>query len=493
MCGLQKRRSFLGITVHWIESDLKRGSAALACKRFKGTHDFKNIAENLENTYLKYGITDTKIVATVTDNGSNFVKAFKQFGITEDKIIVRTASPEYEIDSENEESEQDIEHHAIVPDCEEGGNETILPDAEIVANKNFVLSKHVRCASHTLNLIATTDCQKAISSNIALRTRHTHTLHKCSQLWKKANTPKSAEIIQEILGHTLSYPGPTRWNSFFDAITQILNEKNKLTHLLQRLELNCFKETEILYLEEYLKVLKPLAVTLDFLQGQNNTYYGYLLPSIISLRNKFNKLKTEKFKYGGDIILAASIKGLERRFSDLLQLNSKNAIISSVLCPNFKLRWFSSVKDQSNINIDAIKKLIITAGYDEFHCDNTNPPNEDSSEEDLNLNMLFDFNEPQEERINTVSYLPTNFGNQCNIKTELELLTYLDDNRKNLIMLDDYPRLKKLFVKYNTCLPSSAPVERLFSYATIVNAPRRNALSDENFEKLVFLKANLQI
>ena len=107
--------------------------------------------------------------------------------------------------------------------------------------------------------------------------------------------------------------------------------------------------------------------------------------------------------------------------------------------------------------------------------------------------MLFDFNEPQEERINTVSYLPTNFGNQCNIKTELELLTYLDDNRKNLIMLDDYPRLKKLFVKYNTCLPSSAPVERLFSYATIVNAPRRNALSDENFEKLVFLKANLQI
>ena len=91
------------------------------------------------------------------------------------------------------------------------------------------------------------------------------------------------------------------------------------------------------------------------------------------------------------------------------------------------------------------------------------------------------------------TYFPTNFGNQCNIKTELELLTYLDDNRKNLLMLDDYPRLKKLFVKYNTCLPSSAPVERLFSYATIVNAPRRNALSDENFEKPVFLKANLQI
>ena len=59
-------------------------------------------------------------------------------------------------------------------------------------------------------------------------------------------------------------------------------------------------------------------------------------------------------------------------------------------------------------------------------------------------------------------------------------------------MLDNYPVKKNMFLIYNTLLTSSALVEiveRLFSFATIIiNAPKRNSLSETNFETLVLLK-----
>ena len=50
--------------------------------------------------------------------------------------------------------------------------------------------------------------------------------------------------------------------------------------------------------------------------------------------------------------------------------------------------------------------------------------------------------------------------------------------------------IKQIFIKLNTLLPSSAPVERLFSYAGQINNPKRGRLSDLNFRNLVILKSN---
>ena len=70
----------MGVTCHWIEG-FTRVSAVLGLKRFKGKHNFDRTAEALKSIFDTFELANEKIVAVVTDNGSNFVKAFKEFGI----------------------------------------------------------------------------------------------------------------------------------------------------------------------------------------------------------------------------------------------------------------------------------------------------------------------------------------------------------------------------------------------------------------------------
>ena len=77
-CG----QGYLGVTTHWIDDvTLKRHSAALACRRLTGSHTYDVLAEALGDIYHEYGLmTNTAtstIVGCVTDNGSNFLKAFR--------------------------------------------------------------------------------------------------------------------------------------------------------------------------------------------------------------------------------------------------------------------------------------------------------------------------------------------------------------------------------------------------------------------------------
>lgn len=70
-------RSYLGITIHWIDEEtLKRRSAILSCRRVKGKHTYDVLAKIINEVFTEYHIQN-KVCCTTTDSGSNFVKAFR--------------------------------------------------------------------------------------------------------------------------------------------------------------------------------------------------------------------------------------------------------------------------------------------------------------------------------------------------------------------------------------------------------------------------------
>ena len=71
---------------------------------------------------------------------------------------------------------------------------------------------------------------------------------------------------------------------------------------------------------------------------------------------------------------------------------------------------------------------------------------------------------------------------------EEEVWRFLDDTVKTMDSLHAFPLIKQVFMKYNTTLPSSAPVEHLFSYGGNVLTSSHSQISDDHMEQVLLLR-----
>jgi hypothetical protein len=195
--------------------------AVLTCKWITGSHTYDVLADAMTSTHSKFGLQD-KVRRTTTDNGSNFVKAFVQFGSIAEALPALTVVPEDEVDPVDgeqpdeptlEQFEEEPETEAFVPVDE------ALDHAVHVA----ILPKHMRCAAHTLNLVATTDAKNALQDEL-FESASTSAMKKAWQLWKtQSRSTTGADIIKEELNKRLVIPNSTWWNSLYDSV-KVLNE-----------------------------------------------------------------------------------------------------------------------------------------------------------------------------------------------------------------------------------------------------------------------------
>lgn len=65
------------MTVHWLDPlTLERQSKGLSCRRIHGRHTYDVLAEAIEAILDEFEIK-SKTTMMITDNGSNFLKAFR--------------------------------------------------------------------------------------------------------------------------------------------------------------------------------------------------------------------------------------------------------------------------------------------------------------------------------------------------------------------------------------------------------------------------------
>ncbi len=91
----------------------------------------------------------------------------------------------------------------------------------------YRLPEHLRCAAHTMNLVATVDVRHVLEND----SLHKSAIdQKANDLWKKQRaSTKAVDIIHKQIGRRLVTPGQTRWNSKYDALcclTKLMEGEN---------------------------------------------------------------------------------------------------------------------------------------------------------------------------------------------------------------------------------------------------------------------------
>ena len=118
----------------------------------------------------------------------------------------------------------------------------------------YELPPHQRCASHTLNLVASTDVDKYLLSCSHSKSVYRSSFGKCSALWiKTSRSALASDKVFEKLKKKLLVPSPTRWNSYHDTVTRVVeNPSETLNELYTSIGLQTFTEKELASLKEYL-------------------------------------------------------------------------------------------------------------------------------------------------------------------------------------------------------------------------------------------------
>ena len=213
-------RGFFGMTIHWIDpTTLQRRKAAIACTRLIGHNTYDVLAGKIDSIHRQFEICG-KVTATITDNGSNFVKAFKTFAVDPTPSSTSEEVEQIEDSDQDEEEEEEATFENVCDVL------TLDPEEDDdYMQVEYELPPHERCTAHTLNLVASSDIDKSLSSSSPTKNIYRSSFAKCTSLWNKASRSVAldhqtirptvaSDHVEATLKRKVTVPSSTRWNSY---------------------------------------------------------------------------------------------------------------------------------------------------------------------------------------------------------------------------------------------------------------------------------------
>ncbi|XP_064477825.1 uncharacterized protein LOC135391490 [Ornithodoros turicata] len=221
---------------------------------------------------------------------------------------------------------------------------------------------------------------------------------------------------------------------------------------------------DLLFMKEYCEVMKPVACALDILQ-RDDVYIGHLLPTISVLKKRLQHLSISGLRYCSPLVVAL-LEGVAARFDHLY--DDRDLLLASIVIPRFKDRWLEDESQRQEI-IQLLTEEVARPCYQNNHAEDDRQLLGKDSEDDYFSFVLPVAEESGRSVVSRYLACPSN---------------------SPLTALTEHDVVRKVFLRYNTALPLSAAVERVFSIAADIMTRKRAKVTDENFERQLMLKLN---